>query len=314
MTICVVGGTGVLGRRVTTLLARAGHSVRATARTPKGAALIRRLGASAVDVDIFDPVALRPVVAGCDAVCRLTTKIPPLMKMRSARQWQATGRLRNAGAEALVDACLAEGVGTYLHESITFLYASGEDGWVTEDSRIDALSPGSVLDQALGGEAHARRFTVGGGRGVVLRFAGFYAADSSQSEQLAVLARRGWLAAVGPSVSWFSSIHLDDAAEATLAALRAPAGVYNVADEQPLRLVDYLETVRAAAGAQPPIRRLHAFLGPVLYGVAWPYLTRSLRIRAARLHQATGWRPRFSSATEGWRQIAADWAARGAGG
>jgi nucleoside-diphosphate-sugar epimerase len=309
MTAFVAGGTGVLGRRVARLLVAAGYAVRATARSAAGIALVRQLGATPVDVDLYDEQALGQAIAGCDVVLRLTTKIPPLMKMRSARPWRETGRLRTTGAKALVDACLAGGVRTYVHESVSFVYASGGDGWITEDSRVDPLAPGSVLHQALDGESHARRFTAQGGRGLTLRFSGFYAADSSQSRDMAAMARRGWLALVGPSTSWFSSIHLDDAATATVAVLRAPAGVYNVADGSPLRLAEYAEAVREAARATRPLRHLPAFLGPLVFGVTWPYLTRAHRISAERLHLATGWTPAIANAREGWQRIAAEWAA-----
>jgi nucleoside-diphosphate-sugar epimerase len=311
MNAFVAGGTGVLGRRVVERLVAAGHTVHATARTAAGATRLRELGAVPVDANLYDPTALRAAVSGQDVVLRLTTKIPPLMKLRSEAAWRETGRLRTVGAQALVEACLATGVRTYVHESVTFVYGSGGDGWLTEDSPVDLLAPGSPLHQAVDGESHARRFTAQGGKGLVLRFAGFYGVDSAQSRDMAALARRGWLALVGPSRSWFSSIALDDAAEATVAALRAPAGVYNVADDEPLRLADYVTAIGQAVGARRRPRQLPAFLGPLVFGVTWPYLTRSQRVSAARLHQATGWTPAVKNAREGWRLTAAAWAESG---
>src|ERR1017187_5426273 len=227
MRLFVVGGTGALGSRVVRLLAEGGNEGTATARTDAGAQQIRAVGATPVDIDLFDVAALRTAVRGCDVVFRLTTKIPPLMQMRRAEAWAETGRLRIEGTRLLNEACSDERVGTCIHESITFVYNDGGDNW------LDGDSPGSdggaaPLRDALEAEAEAQKFTRRGGRAVILRFAAFYAADSSQSLDMAERARRRRLALIGPSRNWFSSIHLDDAAAATLAALRAPAASYNV--------------------------------------------------------------------------------------
>ena len=174
MKVFVAGGTGALGHRVVRDLAAAGHEVTATARRDDWAAYLKGLGAWPVDVDLFDTAAIRSAVAGQDAVLRLTTKIPPLAQMRRTESWIETGRLRNDGARLLVDASIVEGVGTYVHESIAFVYADGGDAWIDESSPLD-VAKARPLREAITGEANAARFTKWGGRGVVLRFAGFRA-------------------------------------------------------------------------------------------------------------------------------------------
>ena len=309
MKVFVAGGTGALGHRVVRDLAAAGHEVTATARRDDWAAYLKGLGAWPVDVDLFDTAAIRSAVAGQDAVLRLTTKIPPLAQMRRTESWIETGRLRNDGARLLVDASIVEGVGTYVHESIAFVYADGGDVWIDESSPLD-VARARPLREAITGEANAARFTKWGGRGVVLRFAGFYAGDSAQSLEMADMARRRRTALIGPSRNYFSSIHIDDAASAVIACLQAPPGVYNVADDEPLELCDFMRSMAEAAGAKPP-RKLPAFLGPTVLGEVWSYLSRSLRVRSDRLRAATGWAPDVPSAREGWRRIAAEWAAAG---
>ena len=111
MKVFVVGGTGVIGLPSTRTLVAAGHQVRATAHGDGGAERVRSAGAEPVSVDIYDVEALRHVMHGYDAVIRLTTKIPSLMAMRSKSAWEETNRLRSVGAERLVSAALAEGVG-----------------------------------------------------------------------------------------------------------------------------------------------------------------------------------------------------------
>jgi nucleoside-diphosphate-sugar epimerase len=307
MKVFVAGGTGALGHRVVRDLLAAGHEVTATARRDDWRAYLERIGARPVDVDLFDPAAIRAAIAGQDAVLRLTTKVPPLNQMRHAAAWAETGRLRNDGARLLVDAAIVEGVGTYVHESIAFVYAGGGDAWLGENAALDVDSAPPLRD-AVNGEANAKRFTKWGGRGIVLRFAGFYAADTTHTRAMADMARRRRLALLGPSENYFSSIHLDDAASAVVAALEAPAGVYNVAEDEPCSLREFMTAMAQAAGAKP-LLRVPKLLGPVALGVTWPYLSRSLRVSSKRLRGATAWAPQMPRAQDGWRRIAEEWAA-----
>jgi len=306
MKVFVVGGSGALGRRVTRLLVEAGHDVRATARTEGARADIRALGAEPTHVDIYGAEDLGRAVVGQDAVVRLTTKIPQLTRMRRATAWRETGRLRNNSARKLVDACIASGVGTYVHESIAFIYADGGAAWLDEEAPVD-VDTAIPLRDALSGESHAHRFIEHGGRGIVLRYAGFYAADSLQSIAMAGMARRQRMAIIGRSANYFSSIHTDDAAAATVASLAAPAGVYNVADDEPVSLREYMEAMARAADA-PALPTYPRLIGPLALGITWRYLRRSLRVSARRLRDTTGWRPVFSNARDGWRRIGEEWA------
>ena len=309
MRVFVAGGTGALGQRVVALLAEAGHEVTATARSSAGADAVRARGGRPVDVDVYLRESIRRAIAGHEAVLRLTTKIPPLNQMRSAASWAETGRLRNQSARLIVEACRDEGVPLYLHESVAFVYADGGDRWLDEDSPVDVARAVPLRD-ALRGEEQAGRFTAYGGRGIVLRFGGFYAANSAQSLKMAANARRGRLALLGRSRNYYSSIHLDDAAAATVAALTADAGTYNAVDEEPVSLGDYLSCLAAAAGARP-LRRVPSLLGPLVLGTTWQYLSRSLRVSGTRLREGVGWKPSVPNAREGWRRIGEEWARAG---
>jgi nucleoside-diphosphate-sugar epimerase len=306
MRVFVAGGSGVLGRRVVGRLLEAGHDVTASAGGDAAVGVLRGLGARPARVDLFDPMALRGAVNRCDAALRLTTRIPPLTQMRRAAAWKETGRLRNQGARALADACVAESVQVLIHESVSFVYADGGDGWLDEGAPVNDGESAPLRD-ALTGEANARIVTAAGGRGIVLRYGGFYSADSVQSRTMANMLRRRRFTLLGPSNNYFSSIHVDDAAIATVAALQAPAGVYNVADNAPMRLRDYMAAFAEAVGAPPP-RRLPAMLGPVVMGETWKYLPRSQRVSSQRLREATGWTAAVPDARAGWRLIAAQWA------
>lgn len=104
MKIFVAGGTGVLGQASLRPLVEAGHTVRSTARGKEKAELVRRMGAEPVEIDLYDPIAVRQAIAGSDALIRLTTKIGSLTKLASPRAWEETNRLRTTGARILVDA------------------------------------------------------------------------------------------------------------------------------------------------------------------------------------------------------------------
>jgi nucleoside-diphosphate-sugar epimerase len=309
MRVFVAGGTGALGQRVVTLLVQGGHEVTATARSAASAEAVRARGGRPLDVDLYMRESIRQAIAGHEAVLRLTTKIPPLNRMRSAASWAETGRLRNHSARLIVEACRDEGIPIYVHESVAFVYADGGERWLDEDSPVD-VEQSAPLRDALRGEEQAGRFTAYGGRGIVLRFGGFYAADSGQSLSMAASARRGRLALLGRSRNYYPSIHLDDAAAATVAALGADAGTYNVVEEEPITLGEYLSCLAAAAGAKP-LRRVPALLGPIALGTTWQYLSRSMRVSGSRLREATGWKPTVPNAREGWRRIGEEWARTG---
>jgi len=127
MRVFVAGATGVLGRRAVAALVGAGHDVTGVVRSPVKADLVRALGATPVEVSLFDADALRAAVAGHDAVCNLATHIPSLARAADPRSWDENNRIRTEGSRKLVDAALAAGATTYVQESIAFLYGAHGD-------------------------------------------------------------------------------------------------------------------------------------------------------------------------------------------
>lgn len=303
MKIFVAGGTGVLGRASLKALVGAGHEVRATARTSQKAERVRKLGAEPVQIDLYDPKEVREVIAGSEAVLRLTTKIPPIAKMRERGAWEENNLLRTEGARILVDAALEEGTKVYVHESITFVYADGGSQWITEDSPTDD-GGSEVLRSALEGEKEAARFTERGGRGIVLRFGSFYGADSSMTTDMISMISRRLLVQPGSGSNFVSSIYIPDAGTAVLSSLNLPSGTYNVVDEDPVTFQKYLHTLAEALDVPKPFRFPGA-LGKATFGSIWSYLSRSQRVSNAHFKKATGWKPEVSSVIEGWPLIAA---------
>lgn len=180
------------------------------------------------------------------------------------------------------------------------LYPDRGADWIDEDVPTD-LFP--IARANLAAEGNANRFSDSGGAGTVLRFGWFYGPGARHSEQMLALARRHVGMVMGRPGSYVSSIHMADGAAAVLAALSAPAGTFNVVDDEPLSKRDYAAALATAAGKAMWLR------GPgraaLLFGDRATSLTRSLRVSNARFRTATGWAPRYPSARDGWTATAA---------
>jgi nucleoside-diphosphate-sugar epimerase len=263
---------------------------------------VRSLGAEPVVVDLFDPYALKTAVAGSEAVLNFATKIPPISRIRWKGAWRENDRLRTEGSRLLVDAALAAGAAVYIQESITFIYRDGGDEWLTEDSLVSSITWIS-LQSMLNGEKETSRFGDSGGRGIALRYAGFYAPYAKSTLDTVRFARRRLVPVAGDGSNYFSSIHVDDGAAAAVAALEAPAGVYNVCDDEPLRMRDYGRALADAFGFKPPWR-VPMWLFKLVGGRPATYLLQSQRVSNRRFKETTRWAPKYPSAREGWRQIA----------
>ncbi|MEA2670215.1 MAG: hypothetical protein QOG45_435 [Chloroflexota bacterium] len=299
MKVFVAGATGAVGRPAVRLLVDAGHSVTAAARSREKAALLRSLGATAVIVDLFDPAAVRAAVAGHDAVVNLATHIPSSARAALPGSWAENDRIRREVSRTLVDAALATGATRYVQESVAFLYRDLGDGWIDEDTPLELPAYARSTGDA---EASAQRFTDAGGTGVVLRFGMFYGADSHMTVEMVRLARRGLIPFMGPR-GFVSSIHTDDAGAAVAAALRVPAGVYNVVDDEPLRRADFAASLAGALGTPTP--RIAPRAAGALLGSIGTVMTRSQRVSNRRFREASGWTPGRPSVREGWPEVVA---------
>jgi nucleoside-diphosphate-sugar epimerase len=235
-----------------------------------------------------------------DAILHLATRIPPLAKMRKLAAWRDNDRLRSQGASVLVNAAIAAKAKVYLQESITFLYQSMGDTQLYETAPIDAPQP---LASARDAERETARFTARGGQGIVLRFGGFYGPDAPSTHDTVRLARRRLFPVIGAGDYYFSSIHVDDAAAATVAALGIAAGVYNVVDDEPLPMRDYVRALTDAFGFKPA-RHLPMWLARLVLGAGVEALTRSQRVNNTMFKAVSPWRPRFPSVRQGWRAVA----------
>jgi nucleoside-diphosphate-sugar epimerase len=244
---------------------------------------------------MFDRASLEESVRGHDAIVNLATSMPTMTTFVFRRAWRPTERVRIEGSAVVVDAALAAGVSRVIQESVSMVYPDRGDEWIDESVAPD---PYPNARGNLAAEASATRFSESGGVGIVLRLGLFYGPGARHSEQFLAMARRHVVPLVGSRDSYLSSIHTTDGGTAVVAALRAPAGIYNVVDDEPLTKHDYATALATAADARPWVR------GPgrlaFLVGDRMASLTRSMRVSNERFRKASGWRPRYPSAREGW--------------
>ena len=299
MRVFLAGATGAVGRRLVPLLVAEGHDVTGIGRTPEKRAALARAGARPVEVSLFDREALGVAVRGHGVVINVATHIPSSAgQMMLPRAWKENDRIRREGAANLAAAALAAGAERLVQESFAPIYEDGGERWLDESwPQRPVRHSRSVLDA----ERTVAGFTAQGGTGIVLRFSGFYGDDAFQVRDAVQMIRKGWAPMPGAPTAFFSSIHHDDAATAVVAALRAPAGTYNVTDDEPLRRREYVDTLAATIGAPPPQ------LPPVwltrLGGSFTELLSRSLRISNRTFREATGWAPAFPSVRDGWPAV-----------
>ncbi len=300
--VFVTGGTGTLGKPTVRALVAAGHEVRAVARSDGSAVALRALGATpALVEDFFDKGEMERAVEGCDAIAHLASRVPPLRHMRKRASWRDNDRLRSQGASILVNAALASGIRIYVQPSVTFVYQDLGDTALYESAPVDAPWP---LSSARDAEREASRITARGGEGVVLRCASFYGAAAASTHEMIRLARWRLLPLVGTGEQYVSSIHVDDAATAVVAALSVRAGIYNVSDDESLPARVHLQAFTEAFGFKPP-RRVSLRTARLLLGPAAEILGRSQRVANTMFRSASGWAPRYASVREGWPAVAA---------
>jgi nucleoside-diphosphate-sugar epimerase len=301
MRILVTGATGVIGRRVVPHLIAAGHNVTALVRTPQKRTEVALAGATPGGLDLFARDAVRHAVANYDAIVNLATHLPAGFRMFLPGAWRTNDRLRRVASRNLVDAALAGNVQVFVQESFAPVYPDRGDEWIDETVPIAPVRYNRTVTDA---EGAVERFTQAGRTGVVLRFAVFYGPDAWQTSDAIRSVKRGIAPMPGSPDAFVSSISHDDAANAVLAALDLPAGIYNVTDDEPLRRREYFDSLAQILGVPPP--RIPPAWTARLMGSLGAMVTRSLRISNRKLRSQSSWSPRLRSMREGWRAAVAD--------
>jgi nucleoside-diphosphate-sugar epimerase len=258
MRVFVAGGSGALGRRLVPQLVARGHQVTATATGPAKLSLLAQLGAEAVVMDGLDAVSVGEAVATArpDVIVHQMTALSathagkPDLK-HADRFFAATIRLRTEGTDHLLAAAEATGVSHVVAQSFGAFNGIREGGWVkTEEDPVD---PGPA-NAHQGAEAlrHLEDAVAEAG-GAVLRYGSFYGPGAT--DDWVKLVRKRQFPLVGGGTGYISWVHLDDAASATVLALEQKAtGVFNIVDDEPAPVSEWLPYLAACAGAKRPIR------------------------------------------------------------
>ncbi len=301
MRVAVAGATGVLGRAALPKLRAAGHDVRGFARRPP---------ADARDIFALDLLD-RAAVAGFarewrpEAILHLATAIPAdLQPRRAIAQFEPTNRLRTEGTGNLAAAAEAAGGAWLISQSIAFISVPG-NGLADEDVPLRE-APGDVMEPIAEPIAELERQTSEAG-GTVLRFGQLYGPGTAFAADggIGSMAAAGKLPVItkGGRSAVFSLIHVDDAADALVSTLASGArGVFNVVDDDPAPVSEWLPALAEARGGPRP-RRIPSWLARPLvgaYGVAFMCELRGAS--NARARSELGWSPSIPSWREGFRR------------
>jgi nucleoside-diphosphate-sugar epimerase len=301
MIVFVTGATGALGRPTVTQLIDAGHSVRALARTSRDADEVRAMGAEPVEGNLFKQGPWLDQVAGADAIIHLATKMPPPRRARRRGAWAQNDRVRAEGTKLLVNAALAAGVERVIYPSVTMLYTDGQDRVLAAGAEGCPIQPTWILTSTVTAEGEVQRFTEAGGTGVVLRLGNLYGPHSGNPDPAIATARRGVSMFVGRPEAYQALVWDEDAASALVAALRAPAGLYDVVDDEPLTRAELAEVLGEVVGR--PVKVMPVWFSRGLLRAGAAHMLRSQRVSHAAYTEATGWQPTVRSAREGLHRL-----------
>jgi nucleoside-diphosphate-sugar epimerase len=258
--VFVAGASGAIGRPLVRKLVAAGHEVTGMTRSEGRAESIRQGGAEAAVVDVFDADALHAAVdeAGADVIVHELTALPDRLDFRKRDLYEPTNRVRAEGTRNLLEAARAAGSGRFVCQSIAFAYRNEGGRVKTEEDPLleDAPGPFGSGVRALR-DMEAMVLGADAMEGLVLRYGFFYGPGTHYAEDGPMVAdvSRRRLPVVGRGTGVFSFIHVDDAADATVAAIeRGAPGVYNVTDDEPAAMSEWVPALAAAAEAKRPFR------------------------------------------------------------
>lgn len=310
MRIFLAGATGAIGRRLVPMLVANGHHVTGMTRSMGKQDALRAAGAEPIVCDALDAEALAAAVreARPQAVVHQLTALPKRIDPRKIeRDFALNDRLRGEGTRNLMAAAQAAGAEKIVAQSIAFMYAPSGNGH-PHDEADPLLSDPPKSFRRSARAVRELEAAVLDADGTVLRYGYFYGPGTAIAPDgsMAAQARSRQLPIVGKGDGVFSFVHIDDAASATIAALDAPAGVYNVVDDEPGLVRDWIPAFSEAIGAPRPLRvpALLARLVAGSFGVQT--MTRAEGASNARAKRELGWAPEHPSWRGGFRDALAD--------
>ncbi len=317
MKVFVAGATGVLGRALVPQLVARGHEVVGMTRTTSKQDGLRALGARPVLADALDPDLVAEAVASAEpeVIVHELTALSGTMSIRDARHPERftgaimTNRLRTEATDHLLAAGRAVGARRFVAQSFgAFRFARTGGPVLTEADPLDP-DPPAALRTALVGILYLEQAvtTIEWGEGLALRYGSFYGPGTAISlapdAQMAAPVRKRRFPIVGDGGGVFSHVHVDDAAAATVAAVEhGEAGIYNVVDDEPAPVREWLPVLASALDAKPP-RRIPRWLGRLLAGETATLMMTDVRGASnAKAKRELDWKPRYASWRQGFAQ------------
>lgn len=306
MRVFVAGATGAIGRQLVPRLAAAGHEVHGMTRSASKQELVAELGAVPVVADALDPDQVAEAVgnAAPDVIVHELTAIGALNMRHFDRDFALTNRLRTEGTDHLLSAGQAVGVRRFVAQGVAGYGAYARTGGLvkTEEDPLES-APAREMRETLAAIRRLEAAVLGARwtEGIVLRYGAFYGPGTSMApgEEQFELVRKRKFPLVGDGGGVWSFIHVADAAEATVAAIEHGArGVYNVVDDDPAPVAEWLPALAHELGSKQPMR-VPRFLGRRFAGEAGVVMMTELRGASnAKAKRELAWHPAHAS----WRQ------------
>jgi nucleoside-diphosphate-sugar epimerase len=304
MRVFVAGATGAIGKQLVPRLVAAGHEVHGMTRSESKQAMLYELGAVPVVADALDPDQVAEAVgkAKPDVIVHQLTAIGAVDMRHMERAFAPTNRLRTEGTDHLLSAGQAVGVRRFVAQSNAAVYARTGAAVKSEEDPFDP-SPAREFRENLAAIRHLEEAVLGARwtQGIVLRYGWFYGPGTSLApggEQFELVRKRKF-PLVGDGGGVWSFIHIADAAEATVAAVEhGSRGVYNIVDDDPAPVAEWLPTLAQTLGGKKPMR-VPRFVGRLFAGEAGVVMMTQLRGASnAKAERELAWRPAHPS----WRQ------------
>ena len=309
MKVFVAGGGGAIGKPLIPKLVARGYEVVGMARSRMSGDRLRGLGVDVVIADALDrPSVIKAVVqARPEIIIHQLTALSQMKSLRNFdREFALTNRLRTDGTDHLLEAARRAGVRRFIAQSYgNWNYQRSGSATKTED---DPFDPNPPVNQkhSLAAIRHLEAAVLGadGIEGIALRYGNFYGPGNGISEEgeIAAQVRRRRLPIIGDGGGIWSFVHIDDAATAAVAAIeRGDPGVYNIADDTPAPVADWLTELARALGAKAP-RHVPVWLGRLAAGeVTVSMMTEIRGTSNAKAKRELGWTPRYPSYRDGFR-------------
>ena len=314
MKIFVIGSTGVLGRRVVKILAKT-HELYCLVRSEGKKEQIEKIGARAIVGNLYDKDLLVKVTQNMDGLLHLATAIPSMNKTRP-KDWEENNRLRTEAVKILIEVVKKNRIIFYIQNSVLFSYGHRNGEWVNEKTKFVRPMPTYcklseeyryILESMIEGEEYIEHEIKNGFPGIILRFGMFYSSDSHTTTQIINMVQKGKFPIIADGSSFINLIHVDDAAQAVVDAVKSyepiMGKVFNISDDLPVSYQEFLPFLAQELQVKKP-RKVPVFLAKLVAGkYTVNIVLSSYRNENLLFKQSTGWKPAYPTYKEGYKQV-----------